>query len=270
MNIKRLVLVLITALCSACLPSTLIEKIANDAKEQIAQDYIQLLVKGDLSTLAAELDPSLRNGSELKALAEARSYLPQEIPTVTNLVGYQSNHFNNQPTQYNLTYQFGYGSQWVLAQVAWREMPDGTRQIIGLHVQPLPKSLQEINAFTFRDAGLLRYGFLAGTILVPVFILATLVVCIRTKMQRRKWLWIIFVLVGLTKFSLNWTTGEWSFALLQLQVPGASAMAASIYAPWIISFSVPVGALVFWLKRKELAAQTAAPSPAPASSLNSP
>ena len=37
---------------------------------------------------------------------------------------------------------------------------------------------------------------LAFAILIPVFTLCALVLCIRTKMEKRKWLWIIFIIIG--------------------------------------------------------------------------
>lgn len=84
-----------------------------------------------------------------------------------------------------------------------------------------------------------------------MFILVTLVACIRTKMRRRKWRWILFVLVGGVSLSLNWTTGEIGFSPLSVRLLGASAMTTSAYSPWIVSISFPLGAAMFWLKRRK-------------------
>jgi hypothetical protein len=60
----------------------------------------------------------------------------------------------------------------------------------------------------------------------------------------RKWLWVLFILAGVGKFAVNWTSGEWGIAPLSLQLLSASAV-ASLYGPWILSFSLPLGAIVF-------------------------
>src|SRR5690606_22891732 len=138
--------------------------------------------------------------------------------------------------------------------------PDGKREIIGLNATPLAASLQEINGFSFKNADGTHYLFLAAATIIPVFIITTLVVCIRTKIARRKWLWVIFILLGVTSFSLNWTTGQTGVSPLSIQLLGVSATASSVYSPWIISVSLPIGAIVFWLRRRKLTADLASES----------
>lgn len=179
--------------------------------------------------------------------------LAGKTPTVTNLVGYNLHKSRDGAPAYNLTYQFGYDSNWIVANVAWHELPNGQREIIGLNAQPLTASLQEINGFSFKKARAAHYLFLAAMIAVPLFIITTLIVCIRTKIARRKWLWLIFILVGIASVSFNWTTGKAGIAPFSVQLLGFGAVASSVYSPWIISVSVPFGAVIFWIKRRKLA-----------------
>jgi len=234
------------------MPEKMIESIADDAKEQIALEYIQRLIDGDFEALVEELEPTLQTSNAVESLEKLSSYIPKEAPSTTNLVGYHYARFGDRPPRYNLTYQFGYGSKWVLANAAWDELPDGSRVIAGLSAYQMPAPLQETHAFSFKRAGVRHYLFLAGAILIPVFILTTLVACIRTKISRRKWLWIIFVLVGMAQFSFNWTTGEFDVKFLTVQLLGAGILRASIYSPWFLMFSLPVGAIVFWFRRNML------------------
>lgn len=228
---------------------------ADDEKEQIARDYIQRLIDGHTAALLAELSPELRTEAAQSQLEQIHRLMADKSPAVTNLVGYNWHKAVGGAATYNLTYQFGYGSkQWVLANAAWRETPDGRREIIGLTATPLAASLQEINGFSFKKAGGTHYLLLAAALIVPVFIITTLVVCIRTKIARRKWLWVIFILLGVTSFSLNWTTGQTGISPLSIQLLGVSATASSVYSPWIISVSLPIGAIVFWLRRRKLTA----------------
>lgn len=253
-------LFLTLVLFSGCYPSTMIEKFADEGKQKIARNYIQRLIDGDTVALAAELDPELRSGNGAMPFEKMREVIPKEAPTVTNLVGYSVVSVVGKGTQYNLTYQFGYGSKWLLVNIAWHELPEGLRQIIGMHVQTLPKPLQEINGLSLNHAGPLHYLFLAAAIFACGLILVSLVACIRTRMKRRKWLWIIFILVGFVQFSINWTTGQMGVSPISFLLFGASAMTASIYSPWTVSFALPVGAIVFWLRRNKLKSQAISPA----------
>ena len=86
-------------------------------------------------------------------------------------------------------------------------------------------------------------------IFIPIFILFAVVQCIRTLMPRRKWLWIIFILVGVTEFQLNWTTGEIGFKLLNVSLLAAGFAKFSPVSPLILKVGVPLGAIIFLLER---------------------
>ena len=258
---KRILVLVVAALLTGCSP-TLIENFADDAKERIALDYIQRVVSGDLVQLNAELDPRVRSTNALTSLEQLRAMIPKEAPIVTNLVGYHVGYFSSEGTQNNLTYQLGYGGKkWLLAYVTWRELPDGKRQIVTLRAQPLERSLQETNEFSFLHARGRHFLFLGAVMLIPLFILTTLLVCIKTKLPRRKWMWIVLILVGAVQFSINWTTGEVEFAPLSILFFGASGMAASPYSPWIFSFAIPIGAILFWFRRAKLMRSDIPPLP---------
>lgn len=256
---KKWLIILVTVFLAGCSQKAWLEKFVDAEKQKIARDYIQRLQDGDWKELAAELDPGLRKGNEVELLRTMRGMMPPGAPTFTDLVGYQTNR-TLQESNYNVTFQFGYDSKWILVNAAWRERTGAPRQITGMRVVPLERSLQEANAFTFKRAGPAHYLFLAAAIVVPLFILGTLVVCIRTKFPRRKWLWIIFVLLGFVQVSFNWTTGAMDYRLLSFQLFGAGAVASGLYMPWILTISIPVGAIIFWFKRLQLV--PAVPPPA--------
>ena len=111
--------------------------------------------------------------------------LGKEKPSEVDLVGYNSNSFNGGPTLYNLTYQYGYKDKWVLVNVAFRTLDNGSDEILGLNVyNPMDRSLQETHRFTLKDKGFIHYLFLAACTIVPLFILVSLVACARTKIKK--------------------------------------------------------------------------------------
>ena len=107
---------------------------------------------------------------------------------------------------------------------------------------------------------------LTYAVCVALFTLVVLVVAAKTKMKRRKWLWILFIIFGIGKFSVNWTTGQWGVQFFALQLFSASSY-SDLYGPWIISASLPIGAVIFLLRRNSIRIRDEeqfAPKPEPA------
>lgn len=59
--------------------------------------------------------------------------------------------------------------------------------------------------------------------------------------------WILLLLVNVVKFSLEWSTGELSLNILTINLPayGFSQVGSD---PWVLRFSIPVGAIIFFRK----------------------
>jgi hypothetical protein len=68
-------------------------------------------------------------------------------------------------------------------------------------------------------------------------------------MGKKKWLWLIFIVVGIGKLFVNWTTGQVFFTPLAIQLPPAGAN-AQLYGPWLVYVSIPLGAIIFLIMRK--------------------
>jgi Phospholipase_D-nuclease N-terminal len=248
----------VSILVVACSQEDWIRKMAPPEQQEIARRYIEQLRSRDFSSLEKAMDPSLAadlSGGTLGKMADA---IPGTTPTSVKLVG--ANQFSSKEagTTLNLTYEYQFGDKFMLINVA-RKMKGGAETIVGFHIQSLPSSLETLNRFTLAKKSALQYGILAAAIAAAVFTLYALVVCIRTNMARRKWLWILFILFGFGKIIVNWTTGRWDFTVLAAQLFSASA-GAVYFGPWIISVSLPIGAAVFLSRRKDL---SAAPQPKP-------
>lgn len=264
MILRTTALALLLLLLSACKQAMTIEDFADDATEAKASRYLAQLVDGHYEELKTAFEPSLRPKLSDAILDRMKEALGADESVERILVGYNAHTNNREPTRYNLTYQSGYEGRWILVNVAFRTLDNGRDEILGLNVyHPVALSLQEANRFTLSGKRLVHFVFLFACAAIPLFILATLFVCIRTKLARRKWLWIPFILVGIVQFSLNWTTGQIGFRLLNLQLLGSGALTPSDYAPWILSFSLPVGAFMFWMKRDQIRTKPNSPeSPA--------
>jgi hypothetical protein len=159
---------------------------------------------------------------------------------------------NDTARRVNVSLQYEFENQWLLANATWRETASGDKMIEAMTVQPLAKSLQEINSFELKGKGIAHYAILVLAIALPIFCVAVLIMCIRTPMPRkRKILWCLGVLVGFCQIGLNWTSGAISVNPLYFQLLAAGWVRAGPVAPYVISVSVPVFAMLFLWRRHQ-------------------
>ncbi|CAJ0687453.1 hypothetical protein [Ralstonia holmesii] len=250
---QKLLLVFgVLALLAGCNQQTMLEKFAPKEESAIAQRALSELIAKDFGSLDSQLDPSLKTADTRDTLEKMANAFPSAQPKSISLVGTQTN-MRNGVTTYNLTYEYEYPNAWMLTNVMLQRK-DAQLRIIGMHAYPEKQSLRETNAFKFAGKGFLHYFVLGLVIGIALFQLYVLVLCFRTPIAKRKWLWLLFVALGITRFFFNWTTGDLSFQLFNLAIPGVGAFAAGPYAPLILTFSIPVGAIVFLLRRRALVA----------------
>ncbi|HEY2534505.1 MAG TPA: hypothetical protein VGJ20_42440 [Xanthobacteraceae bacterium] len=187
------------------------------------------------------LTPQLQ--AQLTKLADV---FPNEKPLSVKLVGV---NVVAGPT-YQLTYEYEFSRRWILASIELRR--SGDKLGIGrVNVQPLAEPLEQLNALTFVGKSQKYYLFAGAAMLLFVFSVVTVYACLFTPMARRKWLWVIFVMFGFMALNLNWTTGQFYFLPLTVIIPAARA-SSGFYSPWIVQIGLPLGAIVFWLRRRAL------------------
>jgi hypothetical protein len=247
---KSLVLAFLGLLAIACSQEDLMRRIAPPAQQDFARAYIEQLRNRDFAAIEKALDPSIAQELPGGTLEKMAGLIPAGTPTSIKLVG--ANQFSSPQagTTINLTFEYQFGNQFMLINVARKSQKD-TETIVGFRVQPLSASLQTQNHFTLSGKSALQYGVLGAAIVATALTLFALVLCIRTKIAHRKWLWILFILAGFGKLAVNWTTGQWGITVLAVQLFSGSGY-ADFSGPWIISVSVPLGAAIFLSRRKQL------------------
>jgi hypothetical protein len=234
-------------LLGACSQEQWMQRLASPAEQSTARGYIDHLRNREFNDIDIAADMTIAGPALDTTLGKMAELIPSGAPTSVKLVGAQRFSMSG-ATTLNLTFEYQFPGRWVVANVATK-FKEGVTTIVGFHVYPESSSLESANRFTLSGKSVLQYVVLGAAIAAGLFTLAVLVVCIRTKMTRRKWLWILFILFGLGKVSVNWTTGQWGFMAFAAQLFGASAVAVSTYSPWIVSVSLPVGAVLFLINR---------------------
>ena len=242
-----------------CGQDDLLQKFSSPEDQAAAKAYVDQLRLGKLEEIEKALDPSIRTPNIRDTLKKMADLIPIQEPSSIKLVGAHLSSASGVRTT-NTTLEYGFGKQWLLASVAVQDK-NGVKTVVGFHINPITQSLEEQNRFNFVGKSVTHYAVLAAAVAAVPVTLYALVACLRTKPLKRKWLWMLFILVGVGKLAVNWTTGGWAFAPVSIQFISVSAHAA-LYGPWIVAVSIPIGALIFLFYKKPRLekGETASPS----------
>jgi hypothetical protein len=259
MRIAALVLLMIMCVgATSCSQQSTIDRWSPAKETRLAKSSLSDLRQGNLDALKAQLDPKLLTPDIDEKLDELRGLFPPGKPRSIKTVGANTQYLNG-IKRVSLTFEYQFDSAWALGNVLF--LQQGDHEVIeGIHVQRRTQSLEQANAFSLSDKGPGHWLLATAACVIPLFCLFTFVLCLRTPIRRRKWLWAIFTLLGLTTFSMNWTTGQYAFQLLSFQLFGASMM-SPLYGPWTIGISFPLGAVIFLLRRRSMIRQADAATP---------
>lgn len=219
-----------------------------------AKDYLNKIRTRDFEYVLSYIDPELSDQVSIEKIEEVAQYFPSGKVFSTELIGSKVNTFNS-TWQGNFSFEYNFEGGWAVANVAMRRVAD-TSTVIGFNVYRTEASQKELNKFVLSGKTVFHYLILVLACVIPIFIFITLIYCIKTPIPKRKWLWVLFVLGGIGTVSINWVSGEYGFKIVQYLLFGAAANAGSGYAPWVISAGFPLGAIIFWFKRKSFIEQS--------------
>lgn len=239
---------LFLAVLSGCNQATLMKTMIPPRDEATARQYVDDLRQNRLDQVEHDMDHGLKDSNLHSTLASMAAMFPAQEPISTKVVGFRTFFGNASGTEITLEYEFP--QKWLLAEVVTQNS-GGATTIVGFHVTPIADSLENLNRFTLVGKGAAQYGILSLAILAPLFSLYVFVLCFETRMGKKKWLWLIFIFLGIGKLVVNWTTGQVFFTPLAIQLPPAGAI-AQFYGPWLVYVSLPLGAMLFLIMRKRL------------------
>jgi hypothetical protein len=239
-----------------------------DEDVQFARRFLALFGARAIPAIEMGMDPGVRDPQLRLKILQMASLVPAGEPTAVALVGSNVKAEGEARTT-SMSFQYQYPDRYLLADVIV-ERKAGAAVAKGVQIRPLREPLDRVNRFTLAGRGRAHYLALAAALAVMGFVLWTFVIAIRTPVPGPKGLWLLFVLVGFVDFVFNWTTGTWSISATGMQPFGAGFSKASPFAPLFITTSIPVGAIVFLVQRREWLedartgrGESAAPSPPP-------
>jgi hypothetical protein len=226
-------------------------------QRDFAKHFMSLFAAQNSKAISAATDSDLR-GQVVPQLPRMIAIFPREKATRVHVYNYTVRSDPNATVYFlDILYEFPSGKD-VFAEVALGRAAN-SYIVKGFNFRVVPRSALDANDFSFRRApvrGLIFLALLIGAVSITIY---ALIRCVFTSHIRRKWLWIVFILIGIGRLSLNWTTGQFIFAPLSIQIFSAGALRQN-FGPWMFAVSIPLGAMIFLARRKSL---IVAPSQAP-------
>ena len=213
-----------------------------------AREFLYDIAGHQYNKAFAELDPEFVDEFTPEKFKELYEEFSSEKMIDMKLAGMNVSAWDEDNSRlFFIYYECEYeNSEWLLAEVAVQEK-NFKYTIKGIHFYNMEKSFKDAYKFTFKGKGSKHNFIFFLFLLMPLFSLYTLFVCIRTPMKKGKILWILFILLGFTSTTINWASGEVVFKIFRVTLLSFFAKKAWEYEPWFFSFSIPVGAIVFWI-----------------------
>lgn len=241
--------IIAVCLCSSgCTRAQLVKFVVPKEDELFARRYVDLVRQNDFDQVEKQLDPSIVSSDVKDKLSALARVFPAATPGSIKVVAYTFRRGRSSSTDW-LTLEYEFPGQWLLVDVAIQKTSGGLK-ILGVAVRPIADSLEHANQFGLSGKTAAQYAVLGLAVAAPLFSFYVFVVCLRTKPLKFKWIWAIFVLAGVGKLGVNWTTGTLGFTPVAINIPCGGAAAIGFYGPWIVSIYAPLGAILFLLKRK--------------------
>jgi len=230
--------------------------------DQLDHDARQLFsyVRSDrLESARAMLQAKVPMDTLNKYLAMARDFIRPFPPDSFTLIGWNVVYMAD--TTGELTYEAKGGGRTALFSVAVRRH-GGAPEITAFNWEPTTQPLAAANALTLSGKTPTHYLYLSLAILA---FLACVTGAVFAGVQRLGVPWILASLIGLGSFSINWTTGATGFSIVSFHILGAGYVRSGTVAPWVVTWSIPLGTILMWIVwwQRRRRARAAVPTPDP-------
>lgn len=247
-RLRSFAAVLLFLSLAGCKVGWFIDRVAPDAVND-GKIYFEELRQRQVDQILQSFDPSADKDRLRNDLGRVIALVPQQEPIGVETLGATAECKGSGVCTKLITLEYKYPDRWVLFQVTVSNR-SGHDAITDLSVQPESKPLESVSHFTLRGKGWIHYDILLLSLASVGFALYALVVCIRTPMRKRKWLWIIVTILGIGKLGIEWSSGELWYRVAYLSILpvgwGYDTESPFLYA------SVPAGAILFLLLRNRL------------------
>lgn len=222
---------------------------------RFGRETLALLLAGDLDATRARMSPNAARQATREACERMLAERPPGTPVGEPKLVRFDQVVSGDSRRADFTFEYAYPEGYLLAAVVV-DTSEPAPLVTGLHLKRMTVPVERLNAFRLRGRTPRHYAMLAAALMVPALIVYALVACVRTPGLRYAPAWLALIVFGIGAVTLNWSTGRLavrpSVAFL-----GASLWRNGPYGPWLLTASLPAGALTFLALRRRLRASGA-------------
>ena len=226
---------------AACTSEEDIRRLVPPEEDGRGRAYMDLLRNGQLDSATNYLAPSLRTAESRKALADVSALISGQKTDSIKLVSANIVRWPGGRSA-DLSYQLYAPRSWLLANIVVADS-SGEWVVVAATAKSLQRPLEESVKFSLRGRSPLHYVWLLLTAGCALLSVCTAAVVATRRSLRYRWLLAGVSLFGVGAFTINWATGEVGFAVISVQLFSAAVTRAGPFAPWMLTFSVPLGAI---------------------------
>jgi hypothetical protein len=239
---------------AACTPSDFLHRLATPERDARARRVLGMVVAGQVDSLIPRAQFETDSSQTAHAFFQLDSALRGRKVDSLTLIG--ATRFDaGGAERLTLSYEFRTEKGWLAAGITTRDSA-GTWALLGLRLNPLPGELRRVNDFNLAGSSPVRYLALVLMAACTIFTVGVAIFLATRRNFPKRWRWVLASLFGVGAVYVNWTTGEVAAKIFALQLFGAGVVRPSEFAPWVVSFSFPLGAILalfrYWRRRADL------------------
>jgi hypothetical protein len=241
---------IIAALLAACSGDAAMRRFTPADADARSRNYLAFLARGELDSADARLAPRFAGARTHDALAKIAALLDRQQFDSARVIGVNVNTVNG-VRHVNLSYELhSPPNRWSVANVATFDSAR-TWFVEGATARTIPHPLEDDVRFTLAGKTWRHYlWLLISLVCVATSVGMAFFIATRRGMPKRLG-WAALCLVGLGMFSINWNTGESVTNLFSVLIGGASLTRGAPVLPWVLSFSIPIGAYYAWRRYRQ-------------------
>jgi hypothetical protein len=247
----RIFALIAMTLIAACDQRTMIDKMTPQAEDAFAKHFVELIQERDFSAIQKQFADGALTDEQRQRIPSLAATVPVDPPISIVTEGVHVSR-NAAAVVTELSYQYQFPDRWLGIDLMVVQKANTALQIQGLNIARLPGSLKEINAFRFSGKPLSAYLTASMTVIVILFVAASVIVCLVSPRPRWWWkpVWCVAMFVGLSQFIVYWTSGEIKFIPLNLNWFAMWIGRLGPDGPYYFQFVIPIGAIIYWMWRQ--------------------
>ena len=203
---------------------------------------INTIKNGSIDDISNLFSSDVKKEMSPEKISELKEYLKEN--DIRDYALFNSNiNFSGNSKVARLMFQAKFNDQWALVSMELHG-ENNIDKLYGINVQPMEKSLQEVYKVSLTDRPIINYIVLVLSVAFAFlnFYAFNLVLNLKIK---NKWLWAIISFSGICSFTLDWSTGVYSFNPVAIGLPCFTYSKFGSYSPLTIGLYFPIGALIF-------------------------